>query len=214
MTIQPIVNGPIETVSYIVKEENTCLLIDAPAPAEGLIAKLEETSSKPDWIYLTHGHFDHVLALRGLLERYPDAKIAISEADKAYLEKGGERCRESLLSLGSSLLRVYRASDFDLPPIDRYINDGDELLLGFRAVSTPGHTKGSMCFVNDKERVLFSGDTLFHMGIGRTDLGGDDREMEESLEKIKDLEGDYMVLPGHGSRTTLSFERKNNPYLA
>ena len=213
MTIQPVVIGPIETVCYIVKEENECLLIDAPAPADGMIAKLEESSLHPNWIYLTHGHFDHVLALRELLDRYPDAKIAISKADKAYLETGGERCRESLLSIGSSLLRVYKAKDFDFPPIERYLEDGDELALGFRAMATPGHTAGSMCFISEKERVLFSGDTLFRLGIGRTDLGGDYEEIVRSLEKIKNLEGDYIVLPGHGSRTTLSFERRNNPYL-
>ncbi len=214
MTIQPVVNGPFETVSYIVKEEDRCLLIDAPAPADVLISRLESTGSTPDWIYLTHGHFDHVLALRDLKDRYPEMKIAISEADKAYLEKGGERCRDNILAFGTSLLRAFKANDFDFPKIDRFISDGDELEMGFRVLSTPGHTKGSLCFVNDKEKVIFSGDTLFRMSIGRTDLGGDYEEIISSLKKIIDLEGNYLVFPGHGNRTDLSFERLHNPYIA
>lgn len=213
MKVQSIVNGIFDTNCYLVVEKDECILIDAPAPAASIIDILDRFKLKLTWIYLTHGHFDHVLALRELKEHYPVAKIAISRADKNYLEKGGERCRLQLSTFGTSLLRYFKDEDFDFPPIDRYLEDGDELEFGFYAMKTSGHTDGSMCFINDKERVIFSGDTLFRGSVGRTDLGGSEEEILLSLEKIKNLEGDYTVFPGHDRNTTLSYERRNNPYM-
>lgn len=213
MKIQCLTNGIFDTNCFIVSQGKECIIIDAPAPADSIIKALELNHLSPTWVYLTHGHFDHVLALRGLKDKYPDLKIAISASERNYLEEGGERCRLQLSSFGTSLLRYFNDSDFNFPPIDRYLTDGDELEFGFKAMSTGGHTEGSMCFIHEKERVIFSGDTLFKLSIGRTDLGGSQEEIMKSLEKIKNLEGDYTILPGHDNKTSLSYERKNNPYL-
>ena len=87
--------------------------------------------------------------------------------------------------------------------------------IEFSVLHTPGHTKGGVCYVIEKERVIFSGDTLFRLSVGRTDLdGGDNDALYNSLLLLTGrLKGDYRVFPGHMGETTLDFERKHNPYL-
>ena len=107
----------------------------------------------------------------------------------------------------------------DLPPVsaDILVEDGSELPFGNTKITvlhTPGHTKGGVCYLFNDDRVMFSGDTLFRLTAGRTDLfGGDARTELMSLTKIADLEGDYKVYPGHDSSTTLDFERQYNRYM-
>jgi glyoxylase-like metal-dependent hydrolase (beta-lactamase superfamily II) len=94
------------------------------------------------------------------------------------------------------------------------IREGDSLNLGdreLRIIHLPGHTPGSVCYIFDG--LMFTGDTLFRNSIGRTDLGGDEEQLRRSLKALKNLPGDYDVYPGHDEPTTLSDERRNNPYL-
>lgn len=77
-----------------------------------------------------------------------------------------------------------------------------------------GHTIGGVCYICDEDKIVFTGDTLFCLGIGRSDLPtGNGRELEASVRKLYALDGDYTVYPGHGGRTTLEYERKYNPYV-
>jgi len=86
--------------------------------------------------------------------------------------------------------------------------------LGLKMIKTPGHTPDSVCFVDEKEGVIFSGDTLFRQGIGRTDLeGGDYNQIQESLKKLMQYPDHFKVYPGHGPETTIGEERKANPFL-
>ena len=100
---------------------------------------------------------------------------------------------------------------------DRELEDGDEISLGetvLRVMSTPGHSKGSVLFIDEKDRIIISGDTLFRSTVGRTDaIGGSETELKESMEKIISLEGDYDIYPGHGPMTTLSHERVRNIFI-
>jgi len=211
MKITPVITGPFATNAYIVMEDGKCILIDAPAPDTTITGALESMNAVPEWVILTHGHFDHVLALPALKEKYPKMKIAISAADAIYLTDNMERIRKDLSFFYSSPV-FEKAITEQFPKIDMLINDGDMLPLGFTAILTPGHTPGSMCFENKKEKVLFTGDTLFEGSIGRTDMPfGDYNSLQSSLIRILEREN-AVVLPGHGGSTTIKEERENNPY--
>ena len=109
--------------------------------------------------------------------------------------------------------------NFEFPEIgaDIFTADGDEFMLGNTKITvmhTPGHSRGSVCYIFKEDKVMFSGDTLFKLGAGRADLyRGDARTELMSLAKIGELEGDYKVYPGHAEETTLDFERQNNRYM-
>ena len=83
----------------------------------------------------------------------------------------------------------------------------------FTIMKTPGHTMGSVSIYSSEEGILFSGDTLFALGVGRTDLGGDFSLLSQSLHRLMELDGRTIVLPGHGPSTSISRERESNPYL-
>lgn len=95
---------------------------------------------------------------------------------------------------------------------------GDEFKIGetiLKTTETPGHTKDGVCFVCEKEKIIFSGDTLFYHSIGRTDLeGGDYNKIQKSLEKILAYPDDFKIYPGHGPETTIGEERHKNPFVA
>lgn len=210
MNIIPLTVGAFATNSYIVTEGEHCLIIDAPYPADRVIGRLERENLSPEWIILTHGHFDHIMGLADLKAHYKTAKTAISRADAVYL-RDTKLIQADLAFF--SLESYFPSSCFDFPQIDLLLSDGNLAPLGFSVISTPGHTKGSICLLNKKQRVLFSGDTLFRLSVGRTDLGGDYAQLTSSLSKLKTLDGDLTVLPGHGEVTSLWEEKENNPYL-
>ncbi len=157
------------------------------------------------YILLTHGHFDHIFGVHGLKEA-TGAQVVIHKDDADFL-----------LDPEKSLAKN-NFPEQQLPvESDIILNDGDELFLGeekITVVSTPGHTMGSVCYIIDNDRVIVSGDTLFCMTAGRTDLyGGNEEMMIDSLKKLIALEGDYRVLPGHNRETTLDRERTRNWYI-
>lgn len=146
----------------------------------------------------THGHFDHTYA-DAAVKASTGAPLAIHRLD-AY------RLRENALE-GSQFFPMRQPA----VEAERLFDEGDETLVGdVRVVvlHTPGHTEGSACFHLPDEKVLFSGDTLFNAGLGRTDLpGGDARALVASLKRLVALPEDTVVYPGHGPRTTIGAER-------
>ena len=207
MQLKALCCGSFSTNCYIISEGKEAYLVDAPSPAEKIIQALGDFDLRA--IYLTHGHFDHIMALGELRQKYPDVKIAIGEKDAFYLNE--KKCLEDLSLFGLES----EARGLALPSADILLKEGDTTDFGARVIETGGHTMGSLCFWQEEEGCLFSGDTIFCQSVGRTDLGGDYSALCASLKKLFEIVEDSqtIILPGHGPSTTIGFEKKNNPWL-
>ena len=193
------------TNTYIVTDEETgeTAVVDPSLSEDALIEKLKDKNVK--YVLITHGHFDHTGGTN-LVKEKTGAKVVVHREDEEML-------------LDSSKNEFRANYGYDMPPIiaDILVEDGTELMLGnakIKVMHTPGHTKGGVCYIFEDDRIIFSGDTLFRLTAGRTDLyGGNARTELMSLAKIGELEGDYKVYPGHDNSTTLDFERQYNRYM-
>ena len=196
--------GMIQTNCYLVEGENQiAAVIDPGAQGGKILALAEENGLDIRYILLTHGHFDHVCAANEI-RKATGAHVIIGEKDAPMLSS----------PMTKSGLQVPGYNDDPVVP-DRMVKGGDLLEIGgFRlhVLETPGHTPGGVVYQTDG--VLFTGDTLFQGGIGRTDLpGGDHAAILKSLQKLSALGGDFIVYPGHGLSTTLGHERGANPFM-
>lgn len=186
--------GLYQTNCYIIYDETTkvAAITDPGYTPELVLQKLDELGLHLDAILLTHGHFDHVGAVRD---------IAAETDCQVYL--GGADLGLPPMMTAGKLFYTHT-----------YPKEGTLNLAGltFRVLPTPGHTPGSVCLLTGD--TIFSGDTLFRVSCGRTDFPGGSREqMRTSLKTLAALPGDYRVLPGHGEESTLAWERRHNPYF-
>lgn len=206
MKITKITGGPLPTNCYLLTDEATgqTAVIDPGFESAELTEAVRHAGlDYVPLILLTHGHFDHITGVAKVRE-LTGAKVAV------FLE---ERMVVSDRSLNlSGMVSEGGIRPF---PVDLPLSDGETVELGklkITVLHTPGHTVGSCCFL--AEDALFSGDTLMKLSYGRTDFPtGNGRQMRESLRKLRDLPGDFHVYPGHGSETSLGFERKYNSFL-
>lgn len=204
MQIISLVTGAMLENAYLVFDEASkqAAVIDPGDDAGKIEEQIDRLGLRLEYILLTHGHADHIGAVDELREKY-NAKVAIHALDA-----------EMLLS-GEKNLSGFIGTPFAVKAADRLLQDGDAVDVGkirFHVMHTPGHSKGSVCYLVD--HVMFSGDTLFEGSIGRTDFPGSSMsEMRASLARLKALEEDYEVYPGHGGATTLEQEKAMNPYL-
>lgn len=187
--------------SLIIDEKtNQSALVDCNEFSQKMIDMIGDTDLK--YILLTHGHFDHIIGVKSVKEKY-GAQVVISKED------------EPMLNSSKLSLAVFCNAPQNNVDADIIVKDGDEITLGetkIKVMATPGHTSGSVCYI--AENCIFSGDTLFYCSCGRTDFpSGYSEQMMSSLQKLKALDGDYKVYTGHNNLTTLDFERKNNPYM-
>jgi hydroxyacylglutathione hydrolase len=193
--------------------EQRAMVIDPAQDGRALAERLSERGIEPAGIVFTHGHLDHTAGALEFVEYYRERGIelrcAIHAQDAAFLgESGYQKNRDLFRALGDEELftSIYRP----LPKADILLKDGDAVLdSGLRVIHTPGHTRGSICLVSDAERLAYSGDTLFLLGVGRTDSeDGDEAALAASLRRLfEELPEDYECFPGHGSKTTLKAER-------
>lgn len=200
--------GSLGTNCYTVANTETreALVVDPAARGDFLINMYSNQNLKPIAILLTHGHFDHVGAVKELKEAYPDIKIY------AGVEE------EDILKRPELNLSMMFGSSISLEA-DCYVADGEEIeLLGvkIKCISVPGHTKGGTCYYIEKEQLLFSGDTLFNYSIGRSDFPtGDEAALLKGIdEKLLTLPENVVVYPGHNDKTTIKKEKNGNPYFA
>ena len=208
MIIDTVVVGPFATNCYIVgsEEGKEGIIIDPGDEAGVILERVSELGLDIKLIVLTHGHIDHIGALKAV-KQATGAELAVQTDDaKSLRGKGG-----LIISMLVSGLAYPKP-----PPPDRLLDDGDSLDIGnlhFKVLHTPGHTPGGICLLG--EGMVFSGDALFNYGIGRTDLpGGSYRQLIESIQtKLMVLPDDTIVYPGHGCETTIGAERTGNPFL-
>ena len=198
--------GMIGTNCYILaSQDNSCVLIDPGAQPEKIASILRQKKCELKYILLTHGHWDHTGAVKGLMEIYPQAQCYIGKGDKELLV---DKSKIELMLPGMDW------NDFYIPQA-KELEDGQEFELSelkIKVMESSGHSLGSVCYIC--RDAIFSGDTLFLENVGRCDLyGGDMDTLRGSLAKLCDLEGDYTVYPGHGQSTTLNHERKHNYYI-
>ena len=191
----------IITNSYIVSDENKKegAIIDPGGEADKIIEMINTLDLKIKYIILTHCHIDHIGALKDLKEK-TKATILISR-------KGAEEINNPYMNLST-----YFDKELMYIDIDARIDDGDLIHIGdleFKVIDTPGHTKDSICLYCEKEKLLFSGDTMFAGTWGRTDLpSGNLEEIMDSInEKILILPDETMVYPGHDRPTTVGDEK-------
>jgi hydroxyacylglutathione hydrolase len=220
--VERVVVGALKTNCYIYSSaKKECVIIDPGGDPEGVAARVDVLNMVPVGIVLTHGHLDHVAAV-GLLKAsyaargYPLA-VAIHPADRKFLgAKAADAHRTSLESLDLIDAAIFGEDFPPLPRADTVLKDGSRVLgMDLEVLETPGHTPGSVCLWSSKEGILFSGDTLFFDGVGRTDLaGGDEKKLRASLQhRLMVLPPETRVFPGHGPFTTIEREKKTNPFM-
>ena len=198
--------GAFITNCYIAEgqEPGRGFLVDPADNPKKLISILEEKQICPEAILLTHGHFDHIMAVKKVKEKYQIPVYAC-------------RQEEAMLAEPTINMTAVYGSACSIKP-DVLLDDGQIFeAAGFsiQMFHTPGHTKGSCCYYIKDEGVLFSGDTLFCGSVGRTDFpGGSSAEIVRSLHKLVDtLPEDTEVFPGHDASTTIGYEKRYNPFV-
>ncbi|MBN1646501.1 MAG: MBL fold metallo-hydrolase [Spirochaetales bacterium] len=221
--VEKIVVGLFSTNSYLYSIwKKECLVIDPGGDTEKIIRQMVMKNMKPKAIILTHGHFDHILAVGELQDYFREkdiyVPIAIHKEDTNYI---GPSCvkahQESLHMFDPEYADKVSTTLINLPMADIILEDGQKIDdTDLEVIHTPGHTKGSICLYSESTQTLFSGDTLFFESIGRTDMkGGSHRDIIESLRnRIMLLPPVTRVYPGHGPITTIEREMSHNPFMA
>ena len=201
MGVIRLVLGACFTNCYIVyhKTSKRCMIIDPADEAEKITDCLKKNGLIPVYIAVTHGHTDHVLAAADLADHY-HVPVAVSRIDAWRLMD------EELINSRPYVTKPSRPVRLSV-----LLSDGDELWLDdlrFTVMILPGHTPGSMALCT--EGAIFTGDTMLAGGHGKTSLyGGDETAIEESLRRLKALDGDYIIYPGHKEVTSLDKERRS-----
>lgn len=209
--------GPLETNCYVYGSEGEGMAVDPAGDADTIVETAERMGVTLRYLVLTHGHFDHIGGL-ATLAAATDAPIMIHADDLTLLLSGGlvpEGTPTDDLPPG---FPIWMAEPVRLPRAPQTVADGDELRVGaasFRVIHTPGHTPGGICLYNPDEDILFSGDTLFRLGVGRADLpGGHGRTLLNSIkERLFVLPDTTRVYPGHGPSSFIGIEKARNPFV-
>ena len=223
MLIKKIVNYSMDQNIFVVYDEKSKegVIIDPGADAQRIIACVEENGVNVKAIVLTHGHADHIGAVPAVKEKYGCPVVC-------------HKCEQDVLEDATINLSPMFYGALELTP-DIMLEDGDTFSFGdidMKCFHTPGHTIGGACYYIEKEKMVFTGDTLFFGSIGRTDFPNTGRKIKEnkcgcgysmnenyrklieSIEKkLLVLPDDTMVLTGHGAETTIGSERQTNPFL-
>ncbi len=207
MKMKQFVVGPVQTNCYVVinTETQECIVVDPGDKGDSIAYTLRNDGLKPVAILLTHGHFDHICGVNEVKKAF-GIDVYVHERDSELISDPEKN--DSLMFIGKGVS----------VEADKLLHGGEQLdFAGFKidVLHTPGHTPGSVCYYIKEKGVLLSGDTLFQMSVGRTDLpGGSMSSLVSSLkEKVITLPEDTVVYPGHGEATSIEVEKKYNPFL-
>ncbi|MBQ7764487.1 MBL fold metallo-hydrolase [bacterium] len=203
MIIKSFILPPIENNNYLIIDEisREAALVDCSSFDESIQLELKKQNANLKYVFLTHGHFDHI---GGLNDLPPSVKVLMHSSDMEWVKEV------------NTYLPMLGMPSMEIPKIDEFIKDGDIINLGsleIKVIHTPGHTQGGVCFYVDGN--LFSGDTIFRESVGRCDLpGGNFNQIVESIEnRIFTLPEETVIYPGHGRTTTVAWEKKHNSYM-
>lgn len=213
LNIKTFAVNPLQENCYVVSDETReCAIIDCGAFYDSELRSIEtyirDNVLKPVSQLCTHGHFDHVFGAGFIFSSY-SLKPRVHEADASWVEDVETQCQMMGFDLG-----IIPPS----APVGTPLNHNDIVSFGshsFQVLHTPGHSPGSITFYCKDEHIAFTGDTLFRMSVGRTDLpGGSWNQLLDSLSNhIATLPSDTIVYPGHGPRTVVADEVRMNPYF-
>ncbi len=188
MKIKRLIGGNLESNGYVIydREQGECYIVDPGYNGEKFLKIIDEAGLRLKGILLTHHHYDHVGGVD---------KIKSATGCPVYLHRAD--------------------SDMYKKQADVLLEDGEKLMLGeeeIKVIHTPGHTRGSACYYSEQSRLVFTGDTIFNVDLGRTDLGdGSPADMESSVGNIINLwDNDIVIYPGHGDSCNMKYVRKNN----
>ena len=196
--------GPLQCNCTILGDlvSRKAIVVDPGGDAEILLERLVELDLQVERIIHTHAHLDHFLA-SGKMKEATGAKLALHREDLFLWDMLEDQCR------------MFGIPFEPPPPPDQWLENEEEIDLNDlqgKALHTPGHTPGSMCFLFESQKLLIAGDTLFQGSIGRTDLwGGDFKKIEKSIqEKLYTLDEETSVITGHGESTSIGHEMRAN----
>lgn len=186
-------------------DSKQAVVVDPGGNPERILEEIESLGLTVCAILHTHAHFDHFLA-SGYIKAATGAPLCLHPDD------------QDLWSMLEVQCQMFGVPYVPAPPPDQWIQDEEEMVIGpytATVLHTPGHTPGSACFYIQSQDLVFSGDTLFRGGIGRTDLwGGDGRAIVQSIrERLYSLKEETLVIPGHGGETSIGWEREHNMYV-
>ena len=201
MDIQCLVVGPLGVNCYLLTEGNEAIVIDPGDETERILSVLERKGCTLSKILLTHGHFDHVGAVKELSEK-TDAEVIIHSGDEVMLRDNSKNL---------SFLTGVGIEYFEKATLLESIGEITVGSTKIEYIHTPGHSEGSVTYVADGN--LFCGDLLFRGSIGRYDFGDLKTELQSINYLLDNFNDSTKVFPGHGMSTTIGFERMNNPYI-
>jgi len=202
--VHTLVVGRLQTNCYILQSDSTALVVDPGDEPERILRFLTDIAVKPSRIIATHTHFDHVLGVDSIRDKF-QIPFLIHHDDLSMLESMQSRVRQIM--------------DFSVPPppkVDQFLRDGESIAFGedrVKVIHTPGHSPGSISLVGP--RFVLTGDALFNQSIGRTDLPGGDLDtlVRSITERLFTLDDDTIVYPGHGPETSIGDEKLANPFV-
>ena len=196
---------------YIASDDTKeCVIIDCGAYYEeerkAIVDYIRDNELVPKHLIVTHGHLDHNFGNNTIYEEF-GLKPEVAAKDENLMNGFKEQAEKFYgMTLG-----------YNFPPIGKLLSENDVISFGnhkFTIIETPGHSRGSVCYYCSEENVLFSGDTLFHLAIGRTDFkGGSMMQIIQSLRHLAQLPDETVVLPGHDVLTTIGEELAHNPNM-
>lgn len=199
-----------ESSMVLAGEGGRCVLIDPGFYTEDeqtdYFEMIESKGLKPEAILLTHGHPDHIWGVGDTLRHFGEMPVYVSEAD------------EITITHMFALIKKLGMKQPDTSFRRTYVKEGQTVRaagFGFKVIETPGHTPGGVCYLEEKEAIMFTGDTLFAGTIGTSSLefGDYDKEIVSIMDKLMVLDGGITIYPGHGPSSTIGYERMNNPFL-